>query len=166
MRKPLLFLMILLSLPLAASADDAIDVGTAIGSQPYHDSSDSPRILTGLEMLMRRNRLGLHVAGEYADTSAVGALVVLHVDAAYRQTLGQKGFILFGAGPTLVHADSFTGAGRVTWNAEAEIGGKWRRAEIFGRIRQFDFSIIEFRQPDGGPSGPAVYLGVRFSLLR
>ncbi len=141
------------------TAQASVHVGVAIGQQSYESSSDNPRILTGGDVLFQRGRGGVHVAAEYADLSEEGALIVIHPDVVYRR-VGKQISFLAGAGPTIVN----TGSSDITWNAELEIGHSFGNIELFGRVRQYDFGLARFREGEAGPSGPAVYAGVRFAV--
>ena len=157
-----LALLLTLLSSISLSAQTRIDAGVAIGRQSYAPASgESPRVLTSLEVLARRGAFGLQVAGEYADHPE-GALMVVHPDLIYRREFAQRWFALAGAGLTNA---TIGGAGhRTTWNAEAELGLRSSRSDIFIRVRQFDFKLQRFRQGDLGPDGPAVYVGARFRI--
>ncbi len=149
------------------SAQARIDAGLAFGLQPYENPGESPRGLPSADLLVRGDALGAHLAVEYTDLLQIGALVAVHLDAVYRR--GDQYFFLAGAGPTLINTGSAdnNGANVVTWNAELEAGRAFRRAEVFLRLRYYDYDGIErFRERDASPNGPAIYAGVRFALRR
>lgn len=156
--------VLLLLSPIIASAQNVVSVGAAIGMQSYQSSIDDPHVLSSLDLLLRRGNAGVHVAVEYADLSEEGALIVIHPDLVYRQTVGQKGFLLFGAGPTFTSPGTSSFA--TTWNVELELGKTFGRTDLFARVRQYDYSLPRFREGEAGPKGPAVYIGARFRLGR
>jgi hypothetical protein len=149
------------------AAQTKIDAGVAFGLQPYENRGESPRGLPSADLLVRGDALGAHLAVEYTDLPQIGAMVAVHLDAVYRR--GERDFFLAGAGPTIVNtgsADS-NGSNVVTWNAELEVGRAFRRAEVFFRLRQYDYDGIErFRDQPASPNGPAIYIGARFALRR
>lgn len=161
-----LFLLLLLA-PLSSFAQTQVDAGVALGRQPYENDLDNPRYLPSVELLVRRNSVGGHVAVEYTDLQDIGAMVALHLDAIYRHDANQF-FFLAGVGPTIVNTGSAAnyGSNDVTWNAELEVGRAWRRAEVFLRARHYDHSHELFRSVPASPSGPAIYVGARFALRR
>jgi len=152
--------LLFLSLPFASvlSAQTRIEAGVALGEQPYLSSGESPRGLPSADLLVRGNAAGVHAAVEYTDLPELGALVAAHIDAVYRH--GERFFFLAGAGPTVL----FTGSSDMTWNAELELGRAWRTTELFVRARHYDFSYTRFRDRPASPTGPALYLGIRFNL--
>jgi hypothetical protein len=141
------------------SAQTTVDAGIALGRQSYKSSSDDPKVLYSADVLLLRNAIGAHVAGEYAKLTEEGSLLVTHADLAYRIPLGQGFVLLLGAGPTFVSFGS-----KVTANAEVELGRRWNRTELFVRVRQYRFNLPRFREGEAGPRGPAVYLGLRFRV--
>jgi hypothetical protein len=159
MRRSLLLLV--LFLPLTAHAQTRI--GVFLGTQRFESSSDNPRYLPGVELLVQRGSIGYQVAMEYADLAG-GKLIATHGDVAWIHPIGDRSSFLIGAGPTYV---SVSGAGTgLTWNAEAELARRWGRVEGFVRIRKYDFSFPVFRDRPASPNGPAGYVGVRFTLTR
>lgn len=157
-------LLLLLVSPIIASAQNVVSVGAAIGIQSYQSSIDDPRVLSSIDLLLRRGNAGVHVAVEYADLSEEGGLIVIHPDLVYRQMVGQKVFIIFGAGPTFTSPG--TSSFGTTWNVELELGRTFGRTDLFARVRQYDYSLPRFREGEAGPKGPAAYLGARFRLKR
>ncbi len=139
-------------------------VGGSVGIQSYQAAVDDPRVLSSIELLARRGNTGVHIAVEYTDLSQEGALIAVHPDFIYFQPLGEKVFLSLGAGPTFTAPGTSTFA--TTWNAELELGVIAGRAEIFGRVRHYDYSLARFREGESGPNGPAIYAGVRFRLGR
>jgi hypothetical protein len=156
---------LLLLLPIIASAQTVVSVGTALGWQSYRGSIDNPRILSSLELLVRRGGAGVHVAVEYADLSDEGALIVIHPDLVFRQAIGQRGFVMFGAGPTFFSPGTDSNFS-TTWNAEVELGRTFGRTDLFARVRHYHYSLPGFRAGAAGPKGPAIYAGARFRLGR
>lgn len=146
----------------SATAANTVDVAVAIGVQPYASTIDDPRVLTGIDLLLLRGRIGAQAAGEYADLSEEGALIAIHVDAVYRFGSGDGLSFLIGAGPTFVN----TGSGTSTWNGVAEIAHRAGRVQLFGRVRLYDYTLDRFREGDAGPNGPALSFGVRLPLIR
>jgi hypothetical protein len=144
---------------LVPSAHAAVSAGVTIGQQSYASTSDNPRVLTSADILWQRGAAGVHVAGEYADLTEEGALIVTHADLVYRH-IGSGYSFLIGAGPTYVNVAS----NRFTWNAEAELGHSFGRVEVFGRVRQYEYGLFRSHEGDAGPDGPAFYAGVRFAL--
>ena len=163
MFRPRWFLvLVVLLISAAAQAQTHVDIGLSLGQQSYAANEDNPRYLPGIELLVRRGAWGGHVAVEYADLSAAeGPLVAIHTDAVRR--FGSGSWIAtLGLGPTLIIRNN---PKEVVWNAEAELAYAWRRADVFARVRHYDYEAQEFRfGRDAGPSGPAAYLGVRFKL--
>lgn len=153
---------VLLLIAAAAQAQTHIDVGLSLGEQSYAAHEDNPRHLPGVELLLRRGAWGGHVAVEYADLSvAEGPLVAIHMDAVRRFGSG-RWIATLGLGPTLIVRNN---PKEVVWNAEGELAYGWRRADLFARVRHYDYEAKEFRfGSEAGPSGPALYLGVRFKL--
>jgi len=158
-----LVLLLLLSLTTILNAQTRVDAGVAIGRQPQAGSSESARVLSGAEVLARRGSLGIHVAGEYADVEQLGATIAIHANLVYRHAFSEDYALLLGAGPTHVDAGD-SGDSELTWNAELELARTWLRTDLFARIRHYDYSFPRFRDQPASPSGPAVYLGVRFRL--
>lgn len=148
-----------LLLPVASrAAETRVAIGTFIGQQSYRSYLDDPRVLSGLELLVLRAPLGLHVAGEYADVDEHGALLVEHVDVVYQHALPQHFSLMLGGGPTFVNT------GKVTWNLEGELARRFGRVDVFARVRQFDFELQSERGGESGPNGPAIYVGLRLAL--
>jgi hypothetical protein len=159
--RPWLTLPLLLLLASASFAQTRIDAGIAIGSQSYEQSSLSPRVLTSPDVLLVRGTYGLHAALDYADLAEVGHLFATHVDLVYRRPIGNGFVFLAGAGPTFIQAGDISS----DWaaNAEVEIGRQWSQAELFARVRYYDFKAEGFRE-GASPKGPALYLGMRFKV--
>jgi hypothetical protein len=164
LRKSLTLTTALLLCLIVPSAYAGVQAGVALGQQSYRSSIDDPRVLSSVDVLLTRAQAGVHVAGEYADLSEEGALTVIHVDVVYRWT-GKDLSLLIGAGPTFVNMHEQT-MWKATWNAEIEIGHSFGSVELFGRLRQYDFNLPRFHEGEAGPRGPAVYAGVRFTLVR
>jgi len=84
--------LLLLSLLIATAslAQTRIDAGVALGAQPYEESEDSTRVLTGAEVLFQHNSVGLHVAVEYTDLSFGDAMYAKHFDAIYRHAFAGR----------------------------------------------------------------------------
>jgi hypothetical protein len=139
-------------------AQTHVSLGGALGEQPYENAK--AKVLTSLEGIVERKAVGLHVATEYSDLDPGGALLVTHADAVYRFDL--EGFsVRAGAGPTYVSLEEL--GSEVTWNLELEIAHRVRSADIFLRVRQYDYTVGDFRE-QASPSGAAFYAGVRFSI--
>ena len=153
--------LILLSLATSLSAQTRIDLGVAVGMQSYESYEDDPRVLTGAEILAQHNALGAQVAFEYADLAFIGALYVTHADVFYRHALGRRFLLLVGAGPTYVSLDMH--GSEITWNAQADVTWRFRRAEVFARLRQYDYDRSSPGE-SASPDGPAVSIGMRFKV--
>lgn len=131
--------------------------GLFIGQQAYQNSDNDPRVLVGIEMLAQRGHAGAHVAIEHADLADFGNVYISHWDAVYRHTFNNGLSVMAGGGLTLL-----TGNGsQHTWNAEAEVAKRFGRTDVFARVRQYDYEKEGFRA-FASPSGPAVYVGVRW----
>ena len=157
------FPIVLLLVSFSVSAQTRFDVGVSAGTQGYSSTSDDPRVLTGLDFLLRGNRIGAHLAGEYADLTDEGALVAVHANAVYHADLGRNFSFLAGAGPSLISIGSTSW----TWNAEIELARKFGRMSVIGRVRHDDFELNREHRDfveDAGPDGPAMYLGARFNI--
>ena len=157
-----LVLLPLLALTTILNAQTRIDAGLAVGLQSHESSSDSPRVLSSADVLARRGNIGAHLAVEYTDLTQLGAMVATHLNLVYRHALGSDYAFLAGAGPTYVYNSEFDSA--TTWNAEFELARTWPRTDLLARARWYDYSFERFRDLPASPSGPAVYLGVRFRL--
>ena len=157
----LLLLALLLPSFSSLSAQTRFDIGIAGGMQSYEASEDDPRVLTGAEVMVSRGRLGLYYALEYADLSFAGAMYANHGGVMYRWPLGGKVSFLAGAGPSYVSVESL--GGETTFHAQVELAIRTGRLEWFAKVRQYDYSMSEFRIATASPSGPAVMAGVRFS---
>jgi hypothetical protein len=156
-RSLVLLILLALSLPTAAQQQIHVDAGVAIGQQSYETVQDTPRVLVGVEALVRGRVFGVHAAVEHADLTDFGQVYASHLDAVWRHELGAHTWFLAGAGPTYVFIDG-SGHG-LTWNAELELGWK----QFFLRLRQYDFEAEGFRA-FSSPKGPAVYVGARFGI--
>ena len=110
--------------------------------------------------MIRRDPFHAQLALEYADLPIQGALLTAHANAVYRRPLGERAALLVGAGPTYLDADTFT---EFTWNASVELAYEWRNAEVFARVRQFDYTFFGFRN-DTSPEGPAIHVGARYKV--
>jgi hypothetical protein len=157
-------MLLALAFSLPAVAQTHIDAGVSVGQQAYESSADDPRVLTGVELLARRNAVGLLVAMEYADLSFDGTMLATHVDGIYRFPFSDNFSATAGAGVTYVSVETL--GGRYSWNAFAEVARRWGRTEVFARVRQYDYSIGGFRRTTASPKGPAVSVGVRFAIRR
>lgn len=162
MIRPLILSIVLLA-PLPLLAQSRIDAGVSIGQQGYENFSDDPRVLTSIEMLVRRDPIDFQVALEYANLADAGMLFALHNNVLYRYELGTSLAVMGGVGGTYLNIG--TESGRLTWNASAEVAYHWNRAEVFARVRQYDFTVDGFRSHTS-PDGPAVNLGIRFAVRR
>ena len=158
-----LVLIVALVVTLSLLAQSRIDAGVSIGQQGYENYSDDPRVLTSIETLMRRDPFNVQVALEYANLADAGKMFALHNSVLYRYELGSNFAVIGGAGATYLNIG--TESGRLTWNASAEVAYHWDRAEVFARVRQYDFTVDGFRSHTS-PEGPAVYLGMRFVVRR
>jgi len=139
----------------------ALSIGLAVGQQGYQNNLDDKKIVTDLTVAAERRHVGVEVAGQYADLSAVdGPLIAVHPDLTYRFQLPHDFTVLAGAGPSFVRVGSTTND--TTWNAFGEIGYTWHSTEFFTRVRHFDFSISETRAGESGPSGPVISVGARY----
>lgn len=154
-------LLVLLLTAMPAAAQFHVGIGAGAGMQSYENVDDDPRVLSEVELLVRRGRWGAHIAVEYADLSSAGRIFVTHLDAAYRWPLARQFSILAGTGPTIVSSE--TGQSIVAWNAEVELARRFGRMDVFARIRQYDYSLLTFRDR-ASPEGPAVHVGARFAL--
>ena len=132
-----------------------------MGLQSFPATADSPRFVSSVEVMAWRGALGLQAAVDYARLSD-GALVALHTNVIYRHDFSSRVFALAGAGLTSAAVGSNGRQG--AWNAEVELGARFRRSEIFARVRQYDFESFGFRTGDLGPDSPAVYAGVRYRI--
>lgn len=147
----------------ASSLSAQISAGLAIGQQRYQSAEDNPKVTTDADVLLRRNDFGLHLAVQYADLSTIdGPLIAIHPDLVYRRAFSDNSYVLLGAGPSFIQVGSTMNT--MTWNAEGELGLVLRKADVFVRVRQFDFSLSEFRVGEAGPSGPTISIGARFAL--
>jgi len=157
--------LLLLSLLIATAslAQTRIDAGVALGAQPYEESEDSTRVLTGAEVLFQHNSIGLHVAVEYTDLSFGDAMYAKHFDAIYRHAFAGRYSVLVGAGITAIDIQDFDTSS--SWNAELELSRRFGNTDVFARVRHYDYEASGFRARVS-PSGPAIYLGVRFGLKR
>ena len=143
----------------------AFSIGLAIGQQGYQSNLDDKKVVTDLTLAAERHNVGLEVAGQYADLSAIdGPLIAVHPDLTYRFQLPHDFSVLAGAGPSFVRVGSTVT--ETTWNAFGELGYRWRSTEFFTRVRQFDFSISETRAGEAGPSGPVISVGARYVIHR
>ena len=147
-----------------AAAETRFDAGFTAGQQQY-PGDDHNKVVTEVEVLGLRNNVGMQAALQYADLSVVdGPLLATHVDLVYRLPLGSDFYAMAGAGPSFIRVGSTVT--ETTWNAFGEIGHAWRRADLFARVRQFDFNISETRAGEAGPTGPAISIGARFLFKR
>lgn len=158
LRASLLTLFLLTASVLAAQTN--VDAGIGFGLQSYESSGESPRALPSADLLARRGPFGVHLAVEVTDLPEIATMFAVHLDAVYR--LGERYFFLAGAGPTSIN----TGSPDITWNAEVEVGRKFRRMEVYAGARHYDFSYTRFRDRPASPNGPVISAGVRFALRR
>jgi hypothetical protein len=154
-----LLLPLLAVVVVPAGAQVRIDAGAALGTQSYESSSDGARLLPELEVGMRGSHAGAALAFEQADLDG-GHEQALHGDVTWRRELPHHFSLTGGVGPSAV---LFYGT-RWTWNAEAEIARQFGKAEIFARVRYFDYRVDLFRYV-ASPSTPAVYLGARIAVF-
>ena len=159
-----MFRSLALALLLAPSllAQTTIDAGAALGRQSYESRADDPKDLLSIEALGMRRSAGIHLAVDVADLSQEGRVTIVHPDLVYRWSLPMGFGLMIGGGPSWAQHG---GAGApLTWNAELEASKRLGPATIFARVRQYDYGIPRFREGEAGPSGPAVYAGVRFRI--
>ena len=163
MTRSLLIGMILL-VATSTFAETRFDAGFTAGQQQY-PGVDNNKVVTEVELLGLRDDVGVQAALQYADLSIVdGPLLATHVDLVYRLPLGSAFYAMAGAGPAFIRVGSTVT--ETTWNAFGEIGHASRRADLFARVRQFDFNISETRAGEAGPTGPTISIGARFALKR
>lgn len=156
--------LVFLFVATAAVAETRFDGGFAAGQQQY-PGDDHNKIVTEVELLGLRDRWGLQAALQYADLSIVDSpLLATHVDLVYRLPIGSDVYAMAGAGPAFIRVGSTVT--ETTWNAFGELGYAWRIADVFVRVRQFDFSMSETRAGEAGPTGPAISAGLRLVLLK
>ena len=163
-RLTLPMLLLVVSFPSTLAAQTSIHAGLAIGRQSFDDAAGTnvPRVLTSADVLFRfRPAVGLHVAGEYADSDS-GALMVVHPNLAFRRDFAGRAFVMLGAG--LTSASLGSAGHRTTWNAAAELGRATGRLDLFVRVRHYDYAWHEWRRGDLGPDGPSIYAGARFRV--
>ena len=160
MIRSLVFLLALgFTLPLFAQT--RMDAGVFLGQQGYENVSDDPRLLPGVELMLRRDPWNVQLALEYADLTQQSGLFTTHANVLYRWKLGERFALLAGAGATYLFSE--TESGRFTGNASGELAYDAGRIEMFARVRSFDFDYSGFRV-HSSPSGPAFYLGARFQI--
>ncbi|HEX2833388.1 MAG TPA: hypothetical protein VHW00_10255 [Thermoanaerobaculia bacterium] len=154
-------LPLLLILSPALSAQTHIAAGVSGGLQSYANEEDDPRVLAGGEALVQRGRFAIHAAFEYADLSSGGALIAVHPDLAFVSNFADRWTFLAGAGPTIINIESLSDDR--TWNVELELARRFTHADVFARVRHYDYEAEGFRA-FASPSGPVVSIGARFQI--
>jgi hypothetical protein len=148
------------------SAQIRIDLGIAAGRQSYEQPDIDPRFLISPELMLSRGRLALYYSLDQTNLSSDdlrrGTLYASHLGLAYRWPIGSNVAVRAGAGPSYVRA-TYLG-GKPTWHAQAELALRTRRLEWFARVRQYDYTLSEFRVAPASPDGPALLAGVRVTL--
>lgn len=139
-----------------------VDLGVAAGQQSYEGRQLDSRFLISPEVLLSKGQLGLYYALDHADLSSAGTMYASHLGLAYRWPVGRNVAVSAGAGPWYVSVEHL--GGEPTWNAQVELALRTGRLEWFAKVRQYDYSLSEFRIADASPKGPALLAGVRFAL--
>ena len=70
--------------------------------------------------------------------------------------------VMLGGGPSYAHVGA--AGGGLTWNAELELDKRIGAADVFARVRQYDYGLPRFREGESGPNGAAIYAGVRVRI--
>jgi hypothetical protein len=148
-------LLLVLFLPVTpAFAQTELGLGASVGTQFF--AGNSTRLLGSVDGLLEVGPGGLHVAADFTrDVTA------LHIDATYRDKLGDNFSFMFGAGLTRVdsarHADT-------TWNAEVELARRFERFDVYARLRYYDYRFEQFRNNPLSPTSPAIMVGARYRI--
>lgn len=150
-----------LLLSTALSAQAHVAVGLSGGLQSYANEEDDPRVLAGADALVQRGRFAIHAAFEYADLSSGGALIAVHPNLAFVTSLTDRWTLLAGAGPTIINIENLSDDR--TWNVELELARRFTHADVYARVRHYDYEAEGFRA-SASPSGPVVSLGARFTV--
>lgn len=152
-------LALLISLDLTAQT--RIGVGLAGGAQPYENDDDDPKVVISGDVLLARNNFGVQTTLDYASLSDGGGMTTIHPDLVYTRTFANDWMFLVGAGPTFVNIEQLDDSR--TWNAVLEVGRSFSRADVFARVRHYDYDAAGFRA-FASPGGPLVQLGVRWKV--
>ncbi len=167
MRQALVGILLLL-LSSSLSAQVRVDLGIAAGRQSYEQSDLGSRFLISPEVLLSRGPLALYFAVDYAELSSAsirrGAMYASHLGLAYCWPIGRNLAVRAGAGPSYVTVEAL--GGETAWNAQLELALRSGRLEWFAKLRQYDYSLSEFRTADASPKGPALLAGLRVELRK
>lgn len=144
------------------SAQVRVDLGAALGQQSYEAPQRGSQFLISPEVLLSKGRLGLYYALDHADLSSAGTMYASHLGLAYGWPIGRNVAVRAGAGPSYVSVEHL--GGEPTWHAQVEVALRTGRLEWFAKVRQYDYSLSEFRIADASPDGPALLAGVRVTL--
>ena len=144
------------------SAQVRVDVGVAMGEQPYEAPDLDSRFLIGPEVMLSRGRLALYYALDHADLSSAGSMYASHLGLAYRWPVGRNVAVRAGAGPSYVTVEQL--GGEPAWHAQVELALRRGRLEWFAKLRHYDYGLEEFRIANASPDGPALLAGVRVTL--
>jgi hypothetical protein len=157
MTRWILVLVLFLSVT-PAFAQTQLGLGASVGTQFFE--GDSTRLLGSVDGLLEFGRGGLHIAGDFTDT-----VTAVHLDATYRDALGDDFSFMFGAGLTHVEFDADAGGGSDrTWNLEVELARRIGRFDAYARLRHYDYRFEQFRNNPLSPSGPAILVGARYRI--
>jgi len=159
----LLSLSALLTFP--AMARVRVSAGGSIGTQIYESSTDKIRLVGGLDGLLEFRALGIQAAHEFTNRSTGGSFGATHFNATWRFFRGSPYSVVAGAGLTKVRFE----AGRYetdTWNAAVELDRHFSKADLYLRVRHYDYSFGEFRGDSISAASPAISAGVRFVFAR
>lgn len=157
--KPTFLAVALLLLASSLSAQTRIDVGIAGGRQSYETTAQT---LWGPELVLSRGRLALYYNLDQTDTTAARSIFASHFGFAYGWPIGRSLAFRLGAGPSYVTTGRL--GGEPTWHAQAELAMRTGRWEWFAKVRQYDYTLEEFRTGSASPEGPALLGGIRFAL--
>ena len=143
------------------SAQIRVDFGIAAGQQSYEAPNRESRLLISPEAQFSRGRLAAYYALDHADLSSAGTMYASHLGLAYRWPVARNVAVLAGAGPSYVRVEHL--GGEPTWHAQVELAFDAGRFEWFAKLRQYDYSLSEFRVANASPGGPALLAGVRMT---
>lgn len=154
--------VLLLSLCSSMSAQLRLDLGIAAGRQSYEAPRREAQTLISPEVMLSRGRFALYYSLEYTELPYAGTVNASHLGLAYRWMLGRNLALRAGAGPSYVTIARL--GGEPTWHAQLELALRRGRLEGFAKVRQYDYSLSEFRTASASPDGPALLAGLRVTL--
>jgi len=164
--RPTLVGILLLLLCSSLAAQVRVDLGIAAGQQSYEPRDLGSRFLLSPEAQISHDRVAVYYALDHANLSSTnirrGTMYASHLGLAYQWPIWRSVALRAGAGPSYVSI-TYLG-GKPTWHAQLELSLRKERLEWFAKVRDYDYSLSEFRVAGASPNGPALLAGVRVIL--